>query len=46
VPADGVDTDDILDLGDIDFDLDDPTSAIEAILDKEDEEEEEGNEKK
>ncbi len=38
VPADGIDTDDILDLGDIEFDLDDPTSAIEAMLDEEDEE--------
>lgn len=44
VPTDAVDTDDILDLGDIDFDLDDPTSAIEAILDQEDEEEEEEEE--
>ena len=41
VPADGVDTDDILDLGDIDFDLDGPTAAIEAMLDDEDEEKEE-----
>jgi hypothetical protein len=40
VPVDGVDTDDILDLGDIDFELDDPTSAIEAMLDEEDEEDE------
>lgn len=38
IQTDGVDTDDILDLGDIDFDLDDPTSAIEAMLDDEDEE--------
>ena len=38
VAADPVDTDDILDLGDIDFDLDDPTAAIEAMLDEEDEE--------
>jgi pSer/pThr/pTyr-binding forkhead associated (FHA) protein len=45
VPTDAVDTDDILDLGDIDFDLDDPTSAIEAILDKEDEDEEEEEQK-
>ena len=37
VQADGVDTNDILDLGDIDFDFDDPTSAIEAMLDEEDE---------
>jgi pSer/pThr/pTyr-binding forkhead associated (FHA) protein len=41
VPADGVDTDDILDLGDIEFDFDDPTAAIEAMLDEEDEEDEE-----
>lgn len=40
VPVDGVDTDDILDLGDIDFEMDDPTSAIEAMLDEEDEEDE------
>jgi pSer/pThr/pTyr-binding forkhead associated (FHA) protein len=46
VPADGVDTDDILDLGDIEFDLDDPTAAIEAMLDEQDEEEEEDQEKK
>ena len=37
VQADGVDTNDILDLGDIEFDFDDPTSAIEAMLDEEDE---------
>ncbi len=37
VQADGVDTDDILDLGDIDFEMDDPTSAIEAMLDEENE---------
>ena len=36
VQSDGVDTGDILDLGDIDFDLDDPTSAIEAMLDDDD----------
>jgi pSer/pThr/pTyr-binding forkhead associated (FHA) protein len=41
VQADGVDTNDILDLGDIDFDFDDPTAAIEAMLDEEDEQEEE-----
>jgi pSer/pThr/pTyr-binding forkhead associated (FHA) protein len=41
VAADGVDTNDILDLGDIDFEFDDPTSAIEAVLDEEDEEEKE-----
>ncbi|MFQ5805145.1 MAG: FHA domain-containing protein [Phycisphaerae bacterium] len=46
VAADGVDTDDILDLGDIDFDLDDPTAAIEAILDEQDEEDEEDEAKK
>ena len=40
VPMDAVDTDDILDLGDIDFDLDDPTAAIDAVLDEEDEEDE------
>ncbi len=40
VQTDGVDTDDILDLGDIDFELDDPTSAIEAMLDEEDEDDE------
>jgi pSer/pThr/pTyr-binding forkhead associated (FHA) protein len=40
VQVDGVDTDDILDLGDIEFDLDDPTAAIEAMLDEEDEESE------
>jgi pSer/pThr/pTyr-binding forkhead associated (FHA) protein len=38
VQADGVDTNDILDLGDIDFEFDDPTSAVEAVLDEEDEE--------
>jgi len=38
VQADGVDTNDILDLGDIDFEFDDPTSAVEAMLDEEDEE--------
>jgi len=38
VQADGVDTNDILDLGDIDFEFDDPTSAVEAMLDDEDEE--------
>ncbi len=37
---DGVDTDEILDLGDIDFELDDPTSAIEAILDEDEDEDE------
>ncbi|MBU0616582.1 MAG: FHA domain-containing protein [Planctomycetes bacterium] len=41
VAANGVDTNDILDLGDIDFDFDDPTSAIEAMLDEEDEQEKE-----
>lgn len=46
VQADGVDTDEILDLGDIDFDLNDPTSAIEAILDSEDEEDEEEEQEK
>jgi len=40
VPTDGVDTDDILDLGDIDFEFDDPTSAIEAMMDEEDEKDE------
>ena len=40
VPADAVDTDDILDLGDIEFDLEDPTAAVEAMLDEEDEEDE------
>lgn len=45
VPADAVDTDDILDLGDIDFDFDHPTAAIEAILDEEDEKDEEGQDK-
>ena len=38
VQSDGVDTNAILDLGDIDFDFDDPTSAIEAMLDEQDEE--------
>ena len=38
--ADAVDTDDILDLGDIEFDLEDPTAAVEAMLDDEDEEDE------
>ena len=38
VPTDAVDTDDILDLGDIDFELEDPTAAIDAMLDEEDEE--------
>lgn len=37
VPTDAVDTDDILDLGDIEFDLEDPTAAVEAMLDEEDE---------
>ena len=41
VQTDGVDTNDILDLGDIDFDFNDPTSAIEAMLDEEDEQEKE-----
>jgi pSer/pThr/pTyr-binding forkhead associated (FHA) protein len=41
VPTDAVDTDDILDLGDIDFELEDPTAAIDAMLDEEDEEDEE-----
>lgn len=40
VPTDSVDTDDILDLGDIDFELDDPTAAVDAMLDEEDEEDE------
>lgn len=39
VAGDGVDTNDILDLGDIDFEIDDPTSAVEAMLDEEDEKE-------
>lgn len=38
IQSDGVDTGDILDLGDIDFELDDPTSAIEAMLDDDDDE--------
>jgi pSer/pThr/pTyr-binding forkhead associated (FHA) protein len=41
VASDGVDTNDILDLGDIDFEFDDPTSAIEAMLDEEDEQDKE-----
>ena len=41
VQTNNVDTDDILDLGEIDFDLDDPTAAIEAVLDEENEEDEE-----
>ena len=45
VQADAVDTDDILDLGDIDFELNDPTAAIEAMLDEEDEEDEEDEDK-
>lgn len=45
VPADAVDTDDILDLGDIDFDLEDPTAAIDAVLDQQDEDEEEEDKK-
>lgn len=37
IPADGENTDDILDLGDIDFDtVEDPTSAIEAMLEEDD----------
>jgi len=46
VLADGVDTDDILDLGDIEFDFDDPTAAIEAMIDEQDKEDEEDEEKK
>ncbi len=46
VAANGVDTDDILDLGDIEFDLDDPTAAIEAVLDEQDEQDEKDEEKK
>ena len=41
VQTDTVDTDDILDLGDIDFDLDDPTAAIDAVLEEADDEDDE-----
>jgi pSer/pThr/pTyr-binding forkhead associated (FHA) protein len=41
VQPDAVDTDDILDLGEIEFEFDDPTDAIEAMLDEEDKEDKE-----
>lgn len=44
VPSEPEDTDDILDLGEIDFEFEDPTAAIEAMLDADDDDEDEDDE--
>jgi len=45
VQTDAVDTDEILDLGEIDFELEAPTDAIEAILDDDEDEDEDPKKK-